>query len=360
MARGYADSATLFLAAAVSLTRSGGRVALIQPESFLTARDATPVRQLLADRAPIVGMWLPGAPLFEAAVRVCVPVLEVSASRPGRVRRWTGPDAEPTSEWFGPSADDVDASTWAPLVADLLGVPVVSIDGEARVGDLADATAGFRDQFYGLRPFVASASNGGVTGPRLLTSGAIDPVHELWPHRPVTFAGERLERPVVDLERLRDEAPSLARWAEPVLVPKLLVATQTRVVEVVVDERGDRWPSVPVIAVTAPAEHLWSLAAALSSPAVSAWCMRRHAGAALSRDAVKLSAKQVLDVPLPPDEHAWADGAALLRAAGVAADAGDATGWRRALGDFAAVMCRAYRVDDTVAQWWLDRLPPFR
>lgn len=357
LARGYADSATLFLAAAAAMTRSGGRVAMIQPESFLAARDAQPVRRAMADTAPLVGIWLPRVALFEASVRVCVPVLEVGARPSAPVQRWTGVDAEVASPTT-PRA--LDAATWAPLVADLLGVPAVSIDGDARVGDLADATAGFRDQFYGLRPFVAPASTSRVAGPRLLTSGAIDPVHELWAHRVVTFAGERFDRPVVDLGRLREEAPALARWAAPLLVPKLLVATQTRVVELVVDETGDRWPSVPVIAVTGTAEILWRLAAALSSPAVSAWCLERHAGTGLSGDAVKLSAKQVLDVPLPARPDAWDEGVARLRAAGAAADEGDAVGWRDSLEGFAEAMGRAYCVDGAVADWWLDRLPPFR
>src|SRR6185436_15483438 len=123
-----------------------------------------------------------------------------------------------------------------------------------------------------------------VGGPvaRLVTSGGVDLVHDLWSRRPTKFAGNRFTRPVVDLARLRRDDPVLAQWGERLLVPKLLVATQTRAVELLVDERGDMWPSVPVVAVVAPVDDLWLLAAALASPPVSANSLRRHAGAALS------------------------------------------------------------------------------
>ena len=102
------------------------------------------------------------------------------------------------------------------------------------------------------------------------------------------------------------------------------------------------------------------LAAALASPPVSANALRRHAGAALSSDAIKLSAKQVLDVTLPTDAPAWHEGVGHLRAAAAAATGERAGDWRDELYAFGSAMCRAYAVGDEVLEWWFDRLPPFR
>ncbi len=185
-------------------------------------------------------------------------------------------------------------------------------------------------------------------------------MNDLWDRRPVKFAGNRFTRPMVDLDALNRDAPALAEWGSRVLVPKLVVATQTRVVELLVDELGDLWPSVPVVAVVAPLDQLWSLAAALASPAVTADCLRRHAGTALSTDAIKLAARQILDVPLPRDEAAWHEGTARLRAASEAAVRGHAEEWRDELWSFGAAMGRAYDVDDDLLEWWWRRLPAFR
>src|SRR5690606_11062339 len=105
-----------------------------------------------------------------------------------------------------------------------------------------------------------------------------------------------------------------ASWAVARRVPKVLVATQTRVVEAVVDEAGGWLPSVPVITVTAPPDRLWHVAAALHAPTASVVAAHRSAGTARSLGAIKLSARQVEGLPAPVDPAAWDEGAHLLRA----------------------------------------------
>jgi hypothetical protein len=360
VSRGYADSATLFLVAASSLTRPHGRFSLILPESFLAARDAAPARRAVVRDAALIGLWLPGAPLFAASVRVCIPVFEVGRRADAQeVRRWRGVEAEEVAP-LRPDPALSTAQTWSPLAADLLGIPDAQLDVRNHIGTSATATAGFRDQFYGLRPFVRPADAIGPIDVPLITSGAIDLANNRWGRRVTRFAGTSITRPVVDVEGLRDGDPTLARWAERVLVPKLLVATQTRVIEVIVDEVGNMWPSVPVIAVVAAPEQLWPLAAALASPPVSADSLRHHAGSALSGDAIKLSAKQILETGLPAESSAWEQGTECLRAASDAAVGGDASTWRAQLQRFGMHMCEAYGVDRDVFAWWLARVPPFR
>jgi hypothetical protein len=129
------------------------------------------------------------------------------------------------------------------------------------------------------------------------------------------------------------------------------------VLEAAVDEEGRWFPSVPTIALTAAPDRLWSLAAAVLSPAATAWAFGRHGGAALSDDALKVSARQLLDLPLPVAPEPWAEAAAVLRRAGAAAD--EAT-WRGALAEFGGLMGEAYGVGDDVLAWWAPRLPAWR
>jgi hypothetical protein len=106
--------------------------------------------------------------------------------------------------------------------------------------------------------------------------------------------------------------------------------------------------------------QLWLGAAALASPAVSAIGLARHAGAALASDAIKLSASQVLEMPLPVHGDAWRDGAAHLQAASAAAAMGEGTRWWSELDAFASAMTRAYDTSEDVREWWLARVPAFR
>jgi hypothetical protein len=81
--------------------------------------------------------------------------------------------------------------------------------------------------------------------------------------------------------------------------------------------------------------------AAVLAPAASAWALREASGAALSGDAVKLSATQLRSLPLPPEGDAWDDAAEAVRAGDLVA-AG-------------AAMDRAHGTD--VSGWWQARLP---
>ena len=107
---------------------------------------------------------------------------------------------------------------------------------------------------------------------------------------------------MVDLGLLPD-APTIARrWVARTRVPKLVVATQTRVVEAAVDVEGVWVPSVPTLAVLpTDTDELWRLAAAVLSPAATAWFARRSAGTGLDRGALKVTGPDLTDLPLPTD-----------------------------------------------------------
>jgi predicted RNA methylase len=315
----YTDLAARFLAAALDLVRPGGTVLLVQPESILAARDAAPVRQAVGD--DLAGLWVAGEPVFGADVRVCAPLVRAGSPR---VRRWRGADVRDA----GSTDRDAAAPTWSHLRP---GAPAAVHAGRSgTVGDLATAAAGWRDQFYALAGVVDEGR-----GNPLVTSGLIDAGHLAWGERPARVGGRRYDRPAVDPARLEGR---IRAWVDARLEPKVLVATQTRVVEAAPDPDGRTIPMTPVISVHPhDPDDTWRLAAALTAPAATAWAVRHYGGVGLHGDAVKLAAGQVLTVPLPEDDDAWRRATDALRR-------GDVLGCATALND-----------DPELLAWWRAR-----
>jgi SAM-dependent methyltransferase len=319
----YADAAAEFLAMAVGLATPGdGRVGLVLPQSILGSRDAGPVRAMVERLAEPVWSWWSPRFHFDAAVVVCAVVFRRRGNR-----RPVGGDREPV---------------WTAVVTRAMGIPdVPALDVSGCVGDHAVLTANFRDEYYGLIPAVGDH----VSGPRLVTSGAIDPDRCHWGRRAVTFNRRRFLRPRVDVSRLDDR---MRRWAHRLAVPKLLIANQTRVVECVADRRATMLPAVPVLTARPAASGdsaLSALAAVLSSPLASAWLWHAAAGTGLSARTVRLRPALVATVPWPRGP---------LDAATAAYDAGD-------LSAAAVAVHHAYDIGDhdgdRLLAWWRAWLP---
>lgn len=317
----YTDLAGRFLVRSLSVAR---RVGLIQPQSVLTARDAASVRAAVGDG--LRALWVAEERVFSAATHV-VAVIAEPGGRAEPVELYGGLSVEPRGRAEG---------SWGLLAARARGLPEVDLGAGPTVGSIATATAGFRSQFYGVVDHVTE----GGTGSPLVTAGLIDVGRCAWGERSTRIGGRTWQRPTLDVGSLADD---VRPWFEARRVPKLLVATQTKVVEAVVDEAGSLLPSVPVISVEGPVDRLGDLAAALMAPPVTAWLLERSIGSGLSADAVRLSAKLLLQVPLPTDRRAWTSAHKALQ--------------RGDLERFAVLGCRAYAADESLAAWWLDRLP---
>jgi SAM-dependent methyltransferase len=322
----YADAAAEFLALAGELVDpAGGRVALVLPQSLLASRDAAAIRSSIGDRARMVWSWWSDRRVFDAQVYVCVVAFE-----------------------FGEPEPEARRVNWSHVVTSRQGVPAVpdELHVAGCLGDRARLNANFRDEYYGMVPAVGDHD----TGPRLITSGLIDPARSWWGVRPITFAKHRYERPRVDLDRLDDD---MVRWARRRLVPKVLVANQTRIVEAVCDPGGEWLPAVPVLGVYPTGSHwdderrrptdelvasAWEIAAVLTSSVTSAWLWHRGAGTGLSVDSIRLSPVTIGGLPWPGGD---------LRCAVAALRVGDVRGCSAAVAD-------AYGIDDAAAldRWW--------
>lgn len=274
----YADAAAEFLALAIRLTRPGGRVGLVLPLSMLSTRDVKAIRDDVCQRAALRWMWWSPTLMFDANVRVWAGVWEVGGA-PRPVSRAFGPRFEARATIPMPGQ-------WAGLIAD-----TVEVAHEGRVlGEIATFTADFRDQYYGL----VGAVGDDVVGPPLITSGLIESNECWWGKRRVRFAKQTFAAPRVDVPSL---SPALQRWAAQRLVPKILIANQTRRIEAIIDRDGAWLPSVPVI--TCTSDRLDNVAAVLHSDAATEWVRYHAAGSGLSAGAVRLTARLLASIPLP-------------------------------------------------------------
>ncbi|MEO5722923.1 MAG: N-6 DNA methylase [Ilumatobacteraceae bacterium] len=288
----YADVAAEFLALSMKLASPGGRVGLVLPQSLLAARDAGAIRADVASRGALRWMWWSPTSMFDAEVHCWAGVWDVGAAQRPEVRRVFGDSfvTIPPAAW-----PDGAAGSWSGLIADVARPAVPA--GHATLGSIAMFKVDFRDQYYGL---VGAVGDGGEGSP-LITSGLIEPGRCLWGSRPTRFAKQRFAAPRVDLAML---SPKMRQWSAQRLVPKILIANQTRVIEAVHDPLGMWLPSVPVITcIAADADRVLDV---LGSTAATEWVRYHAAGSGLSADAVRLNPRLLASIPLPDARSATA------------------------------------------------------
>jgi hypothetical protein len=115
---------------------------------------------------------------------------------------------------------------------------------------------------------------------------------------------------------------------------------------------------VPVLSVVPhrPSDVLL-VAAAIASPPIAALAMTKYSGAALSADAIKLSAKQAASMPLPAHREAWQLAADLFA---TAQEATTAEARIESLQRYGNAACKAYGMQASakraVLDWWLGRI----
>ncbi|MDP7070379.1 MAG: N-6 DNA methylase [Phycisphaerales bacterium] len=348
----YADIASIFLLLAGKSLRSGGRMTLVQPLSVLAARDTQSIRDaVLKDCEPTFG-WSTNARIFDAQVHVCaVGFYKRLIGDPAPVRRFG--DLPPTE--YTPSRRPGIGHSWAALASPACSVPdPPPFEQLGTLGDIAHATADFRDQYYGLLPALVETPDPIPSGVApVVTTGGLDVAQCLWGERAMRLHKQSWHRPGVTLSSLE---PSMQDWAASRLVPKVMLPTQTRILEPVLDIDGQWLPSVPIISVTAAAERLSEVAALLACPLVSLLALHRYLGTARSPSAIKLAARDVLALPAPPHQELWHRAATAFTAA---THAGDDASRKASLCESARLMHQAFglgeEVSESILAWWLQR-----
>lgn len=358
---GLADVASAFLSVQSSLVAPGGALALIVPQSFLVAADAAPIRQQLATRLRLDGLWVSNAHAFaSASVFTCAcSFRNLPQSTAGQLARWVGAKASPVAPLELNTAELRNRVSWSPLFADTLGIPYVLLDNSYKIADWATTTADFRDQYYGLDTFLVDEIGADDSAfPPVVTTGLIDLAYNRWGQRSTQILKHHWAAPRVNRAAMVATG-ELGDWITLRLTPKVLVATQTKVLEVFCDAGGRFIPSVPLLTVQPrPGVDVWAVGAALASPAVCAWAAAQYAGAALAVGALKLSATQLAGLPVPTvGGQAWAEAVDLFRLAHAAA-----TDQARLiqLVAFGSAALQCYGLDPAkqaqVLKWWRGRL----
>ena len=346
----YADTAGFFLLVGSSMLSEKGILLMIQPQSFLSAADSLPIRENLEEQMDLIGMWIGGSDIFEAGVHVCAPIFGPVEGE-SQLKLWDGPEIEERAPIGRRKKDN-----WTEIISAVSGVPCVNLQGP-ELKNISSSTAGFRDQFYGLKDYVSEKHLCQGDWAPLITVGMIDPFRNRWGQGTFRYANKNWIEPVVDLDALRKGNLELFHWVKDRLRPKILVATQTKILEVLPDPEGRLIPSTPVISVECDYENVWLISAALSSPAASARAFARAAGAAMSSDTLKLSATQISEIPLPERTFEWNQGAEYAQQAYLAESEPLWASYLHKLGQETA---KAYQIDNDVFEWWLNRLPAWR
>ena len=122
----------------------------------------------------------------------------------------------------------------------------------------------------------------------LITVGMIDPLRSRWGSNEFRYAGKSWLKPVVNLTSLQADDAELYEWVQDRLKPKVLLATQTKVLEVLPDPEGQLIPSTPTISIECDLEEIWKITSVLSSAAISAFAFSKVAGSALSSDTMEI------------------------------------------------------------------------
>ena len=365
--KGYSDASALFMLLSARITGHSGRYAMVQPQSVLASGDAKAVRDALLADGALTDLWVSNEHVFaEATVFTCAITIKKGGARKGTVQR-------SHSSAFTPmplvelDSDQLQAEdTWSHLVAEASGIPNAVLETDGVIGDIAAATADFRDQYYGLDGFIVEDATCDAERaiarfeqryPPIVTTGAIDLAYCRWGVAPMRILKHKWTAPRVDRNRMEREG-TLAPWMAQRLVPKVLVATQTKVIEVYADVAGRFLPSVPVLSVVpSRPEDVMLIAAALAAPPIAALAMTKYSGAALSVDAIKLSAKQAAAMPLPAHRTAWKSAARLFASAQCSSNETELFARLCAFGEAA---CDAYGVQGDkrveVLDWWKGRV----
>lgn len=342
------NTASIFFLAALKMAKKDGIISFIQPMSFLATRDSESVRRIIASSPSISSIWVCSEKVFDAAVQVTA-ISIILGKLTETIKIYSGRSFDYVGDTKAFTATE---PTWSRAMTAARRFPEAILQSQGRLCDVAEITGDFRDQYYGLADAVVENPTPTAEQMKLATVGLIDPGLFAWGQTSTKFTKKPFTFPVVNLEKLE---PKITEWVKSRRRPKVIVATQTKILECFVDEVGDVLPSVPLSTINSAPEMIWHIAAMLSAPPISLLACERHFGAGMSADVLKLGARDLLDLPLPQNKEPWDSAALNFKALQNAESIIDR---RNIMTQIGQLMCEAYGVkDDAVLRWWVGRLP---
>jgi hypothetical protein len=349
----YSDLSAVFLQLSFTALKPGGYLGLCQPTSIVSTRDGAKIRDYLTSRGHLIQLLLDVDRSFDAAVNVCAPILQ-RAHESDLV----------SSDWRSNQHGRASGSSWSSALVDTLSLPRaphnLHLNEGATLASLAVVAADFRDQYYWVTHEVLELEDlpNRLPYARVISSGLIGSGLHRWAIKTARIGGTRYQRPVIPVPPPGSH-DRYHLWLQSRLRPKLLVATQTQTLEVVSDPNGSLVPLVPVLSLFPHNENdLYHLSALLLSPALTTIALSRHLGSGLSPKALKLSAQNLREFPLPKHQEAW-DEAALLHRKSFSNGADLSPEHRRSL-----LIASAHLIDEAFGvksteecyKWWVGKL----
>lgn len=342
------NTASIFFLAAMHMVKKTGIISFIQPISFLATRDSETIRRQIANTQSLTSIWICSEKVFDATVQVAAITLDLSFQSTN-VEIYSGRSFKKVCSTRQFSDDE---PTWSRAITAARHFPTAVLQSHGVLGDIASITGDFRDQYYGIVDAVVENPTPTATQMKLATVGLIDPGLFSWGKIRTRFNKKPYLTPVVNLDAL---APKISDWAKGRRCAKVIVATQTKILECYVDHIGDVLPSVPLSTISSEPEMIWHIAAVISAPPVSLIAAERHLGAGMSDDVLKLGAPDLLNLPLPAHKDQWD-----LAAVEFQRMQSFALGVERnvSMTKVGKLMCLAYGItDDSVTDWWIGRHP---
>jgi hypothetical protein len=293
--RGTADLAFHFVRLSHALAKSGGTVGLVLPKTFLNAAAAVRLRERLCHQRPPSMIHVPRKAVYfpGAAAYTCLLVLggdsacSVADDESPRDAAWRRGVISPPNWWRSFEA--------------ILGRVEESSPGEfvplgGRFEVAASMTAG---DAYAIKRCVRD--DAAAAGPKLVTTGLIEPFACQWGQRKCRYLGSHYARPRIIADAELSPA-LLARLRKAATRPKLLVAGLCNRLEAFLDPEGEYLGAVSTYSIFHPADKvapLKKLCAWLNSPRASALLRAELGAASVGGGFMTLKKKTLQELPMP-------------------------------------------------------------
>ena len=296
--RGTADLAFHFVRLSHDLARAGGTVGLVLPKTFLNAGAAVKLRERLCRERPPSMIHVPRKAVYfpGAAAYTCLLALG------GEGTCSVSDDESPCEAAWRRGA--ISHSNWWRSVQMILGRLEEMPPGEfvplgERFEVAASMTAG---DAYAIKHCVRDGSAG--TGPKLVTTGLIDPFACKWGRESCRYLGANYARPRIAADA--ELSPALAaRLRKAATRPKLLVAGLCDRFEAFLDRKGEYLGAVSTYSIFHPENEVASLkklCAWLNSPPASGLLRAELGAASVGGGFMTLKKKTLQELPIPKSE----------------------------------------------------------
>jgi hypothetical protein len=292
--RGTADLAFHFVKLGHEIANSRGTVGLVLPKTFLNAESAAPLRdRLQRERTPSMihvprkAVYFPGASAY-----TCLLVLG------GELPCSISDDESPSEAAW--QRGEISENNWWRSAQTILGHIEAMPSGDfIPLGERFEVTASMTaGDAYSIKRCIRDDS---VKGPKLVTTGLIDPFECKWEREKCRYLGSNYDRPRVVADA--DLPPALlARLEKAATRPKLLVAGLCDRLEAFLDPRGEYIGAVSTYSIFHPQNDLKSLEELcdwLNSPPATA-ILRAELGAASVGGGFMTLKKKTLQEMLTP------------------------------------------------------------